>query len=279
MSSPFRIAKFIARPLLILFILVLGATLARPEQIKDLKPQGYVNDFAGVLSAQAREKLTALCAEVDQKAKAQIAVVTVRSLEGAPVEQFSMDLATAWGVGPKQQSRGVMILLAPNDHKYRIEVGYGLEAILPDGKVGGFGRLAVPYLQRSDYDGALLLLTGNVAAVIAADQNVQLTGLPNQTQTTEEPENSLPPISYVIRVLILGIVLFFPITVLFARLLFGGMTGTRRRGGWGGGGPWIGGGTWGGGFGGGSWGGGGGGGGFGGFGGGSFGGGGASGGW
>jgi len=48
--------------------------------------------------------------------------------------------ATQWGVGPKQQARGVLILLAPNDRKYRVEVGYGLEAILPDGKVGGFGR-------------------------------------------------------------------------------------------------------------------------------------------
>src|SRR3974390_711339 len=117
MSSPFRIAKFIARPVLILFVLALGASHARSEQIKDLKPQGYVNDFAGVLSAGAREKLSALCAEVGQKAKAQIAGGTMPSLEGAPVEQFSIDLATAWGVGPKQQSRGVIILLAPNDRK------------------------------------------------------------------------------------------------------------------------------------------------------------------
>ena len=136
-----------------------------------------MNDFAGVLSAQAKEKLTALCAEVDQKAKAQIAVVTVSSLEGEPVEQFSIDLATQWGVGPKQKARGVMILVAPNDHKYRIEVGYGLEPILPDGKVGGFGREAVPLLRQNDYSGAVLLMTERVAAVIAADQKVTLESL------------------------------------------------------------------------------------------------------
>jgi len=115
MSSPLRFAKSIALPLL--FFLVLCAPAANAEQVKNLKPQGYVNDFAGVLSAQAKDKLTALCAEVDQKAKAQIAVVTVSSLEGEPIEQFSIDLATAWGIGPKQKDRGVLILVAPNDRK------------------------------------------------------------------------------------------------------------------------------------------------------------------
>src|ERR1700681_4033423 len=100
MSSPFRLAKSVARPLL--FLLVLCGPHVRAEQVKNLKPQGYVNDFAGVLSAPAKEKLTALCTEVDQKTKAQIAVVTVASLEGETVDQFSIDLAMQWGVGPKQ---------------------------------------------------------------------------------------------------------------------------------------------------------------------------------
>src|SRR5258707_3105665 len=106
MPSPFRLAKSVARPLL--FLLVLCVPAARAEQVKNLKPQGYVNDFAGVLSAQAKDKLTALCAEVEQKTKAQIAVVTVSSLEGEPVEQFANDLFTAWGVEPKQSLHGVM---------------------------------------------------------------------------------------------------------------------------------------------------------------------------
>jgi uncharacterized protein len=114
------------------------------QKLKDLKPQGYVNDFANVLSASAKQKLRALCAEVDSKAGAQIAVVTVPSLEGQEIEDYSIALATQWGIGPKDKSRGVMILFAPSEHKYRFEVGYGLEEILPDGKVGGFGREAVP---------------------------------------------------------------------------------------------------------------------------------------
>src|ERR1700676_3071817 len=247
-----------------------------PEQVKDLKPQGYVSDFAGVLGAPAKEKLTALCAEVDRKAQAQIAVVTISSLGGEPIEQFSIDLATQWGVGPKQQALGILILLAPNDRKYRVEVGYGLEAILPDGKVGGFGREMVPALRRNDYSGAVTLLTERIAAVIAADRGVTLDTLSGVAPPSYAPYASPFHGPNIIGLAIFVIFLFFPVLGFILRLLFGGLTGPRRRGG-----SWMGGA----GYGGGSWGvggcgaGGGGGGGFGGFGGGSFGGGGASGSW
>jgi uncharacterized protein len=236
-----------------------------------------VNDFAGVLSAQAKEKLTALCAEVQQKTKAQIAIVTVSSLEGEPVEQFSIDLATAWGIGPKQLDRGVLILLAPNDHRDRIEVGYGLEPILPDGKVGGFEREAVPLLRQNDYSGAVLLFTQRVAAVIAEDQKVTLDTLSGIPPPEPEADNSPAPSGNLVEFLIFAVFLFFPLIGFVLRLFFGfgGSARSRRGGGMWMGGPWYGGGSMGGG---GSWGGGGGGG-FGGFGGGSFGGGGASGSW
>src|SRR5579864_7450953 len=115
MSAKLRVLQHPIQWIFIFLALIVLAPGVAAEQIKNLKPQGYVSDFAGVLSAQDKEKLTALCAEVDQKTKAQIAVVTVSSLDGQPVEQFSIDLSTQWGVGPKQQSRGVMILLAPTD--------------------------------------------------------------------------------------------------------------------------------------------------------------------
>jgi uncharacterized protein len=258
-------------------LLIFCAGRATAEQVKDLKPQGYVNDFAGVLSAPAKSKLAELCAEVDRKAAAQIAVVTISSLGGAPVEQFSIDLATQWGVGPKQQSRGVLILLAPNDRKYRVEVGYGLEGILPDGKVGGFGREMVPLLRQNDYSGAVTLLAERIAAVIAADRGLTLDSLSGAAipSASPQPEVSLFRGPNLVAILIFVIFIFFPVLGFILRLLFGGLVLPRRRGG-----PWMGGMGYGGGsWGGGGFGGGGGGGGFGGFGGGSFGGGGASGSW
>jgi len=284
MSSQLRVAKSVGRHLILLCFLVLGVHCLPAEQVKNLKSQGYVNDFAGVLDAPAKEKLAALCAELDRKAGAQIAAVTVSSLEGEPIEQYSIDLATQWGVGPKQQSRGVLILLAPNDRKYRVEVGYGLEAILPDGKVGGFGREMVPLLQRNDYSGALTLLTERIAGIIAAGRGVTLKSLSGAVPLPVEPDNSLFPMSSIVWLLIFVVFIFSPALGFILRLLFGGFIGPRRRsaswmgGPRYGGGVWASGGSWGGGgFGGGGFGGGGGG--FGGFGGGSFGGGGASGSW
>lgn len=244
-----------------------GLPAQNPDQ---LKAQGYVNDYANVLSPSARDQLTALCTEVEQKTQAQIAVVTVKSLGGRPIEDYSLDVATRLGVGPKKSDRGVMILLAVDDHKYRFEVGYGLEGILPDGKVGSFGRQAVPFLRQNNYDAALLLMTRDVADVIAADRGVTLTPWPESPAAVNSSQPpSLPPVFVAIGALLLLFLIFSVVG-----RMFGGSRGTYRRGG----GWWIGP-TMGGFGGGGGWGGGGGGGGFGGFGGGSFGGGGASGSW
>jgi uncharacterized protein len=281
MSFQLSNAKLAARTWLIVFLIAAAWTGLRAEKIKDLRAQGYVNDFAGVLSAATKEKLRALCTEVGKKGDAQIAIVTVKSLDGQTVEDFTIQLATQWGVGPKQKSRGVMILLALGEHKDRFEVGYGLEPILPDGKVGGFGREAVPLLRQNDYDGAVLLMAQRVAAVIAGDKGVTLDALRGapSSPASPEPDNGVPGFHIPSRFVVL--IIFF-IVIFLIRIVFSLLSrGTGRGGRGGGAGWWIGPMIFGGGSrGGSSWGGGGGGGGgFGGFGGGSFGGGGASGSW
>src|ERR1019366_8617022 len=274
MPTPRYSAKFVPRYLLILFAILFPAGISA-QKLKDLKPQGYVNDFANVLSASAKQKLTALCAEVDSKAGAQIAVVTVSSLDGEEIEQYSKDLATRWGVGPKEKSRGVMILFAPYEHKYRFEVGYGLEEILPDGKVGGFGREAVPLLRQNNYDAAVLLVTQRVAAVIAADKGVTLDSLSGVPPPRAESDNNSSGSGISLHGIIIAIVVLVFLGRLFLPLLFAAGSYRRRGGGGWWIGPTMGGGSWGGGgFGGSS-----GGGGFGGVGGGKGGGGGASGSW
>jgi len=142
---------------------------------RDLEPRGYVSDFAEVLSASTKDQLAALCAEVDQKAHAQIVVSTVASLDGRSIVDFSIDLATQRGLGPAQSERGVLILLAVEDRQYRFEVGRGLEPVLPDSKTASFGREAMPYLLQANYDAALLLMSRRVADVIAQDRGITLT--------------------------------------------------------------------------------------------------------
>ena len=155
--------------LFIFFLAVIPVATVHAEQWKKLKPQGYVNDFAGVLNPTTVEKLTEVSTEVDQKTKAQIAVVIIKTLEDDTAEDFANHLFQKWGVGYKGTDRGVMVLLAADDHKYRTEVGYGLEPILPDGKVGEFGRSMVPLLRQGDYNGATLLMVSQIAEVIAQD--------------------------------------------------------------------------------------------------------------
>src|SRR6201994_1778208 len=157
----------------------------RAEKTTQLQPTGYVNDFAGVIDASSAEAIRQICQQVDQKAKAQIAIVTVHSLDGADIESYAADLYKQWGIGPKSSNRGVLILLSIDDHRRRIEVGYGLEPILPDGKVGGYGREAVPLLRQNDYNGAIALMTSRVADVIAQDAGIELTGA--------RPQISAPP--------------------------------------------------------------------------------------
>jgi uncharacterized protein len=248
----------------LLSVILLAAASLFAQAQDQLNISGYVNDFANVLNSTTRARLTELCTEVNQKAQAQIVVVTVKSLDGRPIEDYSIDLATRLGIGPKQSNRGALILLAVDDHRYRIEVGYGMEAILPDGKVGGIGRDAVPYLRQNNYDGAVTLMTSEVASVIAADRGVTLTGIVTLPRRQNNAPSGLGEI----------FLLLFVIFIIFSIFRRAGGPGSRMGpGGWvgpmmGGMGGGMMGGGWGGGFGGG-----------GGGGGGSFGGGGASGSW
>lgn len=251
-----------------LAIMVL-AICASAEPVASLKPTDCVNDFAGVLSPATVTQLKEMCRQVLEKAQASEVVVTVKSTDGRDIVEYSVDLYQKWGIGQKGKDRGVLILLAVEDRKYWTTVGYGLEPILPDGKVGGFGREAVPYLKRGDYDGAVSLLTSRITDVIAQDAGVEITtsqprrveplvSRPQPRETELSPAKILAIIALIIFVLAVP-----PLRrLLFYMFLFGGGGGYR-----GGGGGWSGGGF------------GGGGGGFGGFGGGSTGGGGAGGSW
>jgi uncharacterized protein len=255
-----------------------AAVSVHAEPIVSLSPTNYVNDFAGVLSSSTVTRLNDLCLQVDQKGHAQIAVVTVKSVDGQDVVSYAVALYQKWGIGAKGKDRGALILIATQDHKYWTTVGYGLEGILPDGKVGGFGREMVPLLKSGNYNGAATLITSRVATVIAQDAGVTLDNLP-QTRPAQTRPQSSPGAGAVV---ILILVFFFVVLPILRAIFRGGGGGGGGLGfllgmllGSGGGG--FGGGR--GGFGGGGFGGGGGGGGFGGFGGGSTGGGGAGGSW
>ncbi len=246
------------------------AVASRAEPVADLpQPTDYVSDYAHVLSPEAIARLDSICTQLDHsQANAQIAVVTVHDLNGDDAADYADQLETKWKMGKKGSDRGALVLLAVADHKYRIEVGYGLEGILPDGKIGDIGREMVPDLRAGDYDGAVSLAVGEVAQVIATDANVTLENQP-APESAPAPRHAPAGIGVLQVIVVLVFIVLYLFRILGGFGLFGlwglglmsgGISG-RGRGGYGGG------------FGGGS------GGGFGGFGGGGFGGGGAGGSW
>jgi len=269
---PIRLFRMALLPFLLLF----GACLVSAEDIKKIQPSGYVTDLAGILSQDAKARLESLGTELEQKTGAQMAIVTVGSLDGESVETYAVDLFKQLGVGKKKDSRGVLLLVAPHDRKYRIEVGYGLEPVINDARAGDAGRAMVPYLRQNDYSKATEVGAWQLAKFIADDAGVTLSGQSPAAPIRDDGGN----FRFLGFFVILGLIIFFRV--------IGGLSGGRGAGSGGSGLLWFllgmlssgsggrsgsGGGGWGGGgFGGG-------GGGFGGFGGGSSGGGGASGSW
>jgi uncharacterized protein len=251
----------------LLLICALGCIFfTRPVSGVDMNipsSQGFVSDFAGVIAPSIRQQLTNMLQELQEKTTAEIAVVTVESTQPLSAFDYAMKIAESWKPGAKGKDNGVVFLVATKDRKLFIVTGYGVEGVLPDGKVGAIqDEYIVPAFKQGDYAQGILNGTRVMASVIAQEHGVTLTGVPSYAIGARRSKpGAFDPISTVLFA-------FIALAVLLAAL-----TGTRRSrsSGLGGGRMYDSG--FGGGFGGGGFGGGGNGG-FGGFGGGGFGGGG-----
>jgi len=249
----------------IIFLLVVSVALS--AGIPD-RPERYVVDLAGIVNDATENRLNGYLQELEQKTTAQMVVLTILSLEGESIEDFSITIAhDKWKLGQKGKDNGVLFLISMKDRKYRIEVGYGLEGVLPDSLVGSIGRdVLVPYFKKGDYSNGIFATTLAMANKVAADAGVKIEGMPLINYRTlptgkGEPGSPLSMIIGIVFLIIMGILFIKNPRAFLLFLLFSSMGG--RRGSWGGGGGFGGGGF----------------GSFGGGGGGGFGGGGASGGW
>jgi len=111
-------------------------TIPADALLQRLKATGHVNDFAQLLNAAERAAMEERLVQLQQKTGAEMAVVTLPSLEGGQIDDFAHKLFQQWGVGKKGKDNGLLLLVAVQDRKARIEVGYGLEPILPDALAG-----------------------------------------------------------------------------------------------------------------------------------------------
>jgi uncharacterized protein len=210
-------------------LLGIAAFVAGAVDWKALKPTGFVSDFAGVVDPSAKTQLEIYCAMVERSTGAQLAFVTVPSIEGEPVEDVANALYRAWGVGQKGKDEGVLLLLSVNDHRSRLEVGYGLEPILTDGALGGVLREMRPALRAQHYGEAMMAAAETIGEKIAQAKNVTLAAkLPRRERPAPVSSGPWP--------LLIVVGVFFILQALFRR---GGGRGGGMGGGIGGALPWL----------------------------------------
>ncbi len=211
-------------------------------------PPNYVVDLAGIVDSEAEAELNSFLAELENKTTAQVVVLTIKSLEGNSIEEFSIHIAhDQWKLGQKGKDNGVLFLIALNDRKYRIEVGYGLEGALPDSRAGSIGRdFLVPFFSNGEFSKGVYTATLAMINEIATASGVTISGMPVY-QVPVHTDSNKKPLSLkekiIFGIIILMLLIFFirnpKLFLMF--LLFSAMGGrggswSGGRGGFGGGG-------------------------------------------
>jgi uncharacterized protein len=198
------------------------------------QPQGWVNDFAGVVDADAEQQMSSLIQAISEATEVEVAVVTIQSF--APfgsVEQYSIELAEQWGVGGAENDTGIILLVAVEERRLRLEVGYGLEGIIPDGLAGQIrDEQIVPALSENRYGEGLLSGVQAIGGIIAEEYEVDLSeygAKAPRSRSGGQGGGGFNPL-YIIFLLILmggGRFFFFPLLFLGAgRGFFGGGFGS-----------------------------------------------------
>ncbi|WP_129725004.1 TPM domain-containing protein [Xylanivirga thermophila] len=153
MKKSLLVVLLIAISILPVSCIAMASENAIPSPTKEF----YINDYADVLDSDTEEYILNHSMDLERQTGAQIVVLTIDSLNDEPLEDFSIDVLRSWGIGQKDEDNGVLILLVAGDRKSRIEVGYGLEGALTDGKTGRIqDEYMLPYFKSGDYSSGIL---------------------------------------------------------------------------------------------------------------------------
>ncbi len=137
------------------------------------RPVGRVNDFAALLNADQQQALETLLEGLERDTTAEVALVTVRELGGVSVAEYANRLFNEWGIGQKGRDNGVLILVALRDREMRIEVGYGLEGVLPDGLAGEIVRENfTPHFRENRYAEGIAEGTARVVDIVRRNETL-----------------------------------------------------------------------------------------------------------
>jgi uncharacterized protein len=152
----------------VLLVAIALQTAASFAYVSPGQPTGYVNDFSGVLSGEIKSNLEQKLVQFHTDTSNEVVVVLVPSIGNDYIESYTLSLAQDWKIADAKKDNAVILLLATNDRKVRIEVGYGLEGALPDSVANSIIREMVPSLKSDDYEGAV---SAGVEKIISATKN------------------------------------------------------------------------------------------------------------
>ncbi len=242
--------RWLAWLVLGIYLTMTAVAWAQPQVPPAPSTSLYAQDYANVLSADTKNRINSLGSQLAARTKAQVVVVTIKSLNGAAIDDFALSVLRQWGVGDKTLNNGVVLVVAVGDRQSRVEVGYGLEGALPDAKTGRIqDDYMLPWFQQGDYDKGILNGYQALASEVAKEYKLELKtdAKPASKSKTQAQEgswfDSLPwwgqilLISGAIALFVIDWVFFGgAITYLLLSLLRSrGGGGGRGGGGWGGG--------------------------------------------
>ena len=187
MFQPRKRSRLIAPLTAALFVLLTFGSLFAAENYP--QPRSAVNDFADVIDQASAAKMEALAREVLQKTGTAVVVATVTTIGEEEAGLYANGLYKAWGIGKKGEDKGVLIFLAVKERKVRIETGYGVEGILPDGLVGEIlDKYVLPQLKAGNYGQGLYNAAYAASSYIAKDAGVSLSGSASPLRTKTRAE-------------------------------------------------------------------------------------------
>ena len=226
-------------------VLLFAATAGAAPKIPPVPTRDiYAQDYANVLSKETESRINRLSSELQSRTGAQIAVVTIPSLEGEAIEDYSLALFRKWGIGDRKKNNGVLILLAVAEKKSRIEIGYGLEGALPDAKTGRIQDETMrPAIEAGDFNAALMNGYLNVFQEVANEYKLQIKANSRSSPRQRDVSSGWDSLPWWLKIVLgAGIALlllidWFVLGGFFTRLIF--MFAASGRGG---GGGWSGGG-------------------------------------
>lgn len=185
----------------------------------------YVQDYANIISNDIREDMLRMSYLLKEKTTAELVVVTVNSLENRSIEEYALQLFRQWGIGSSDKNNGVLLLVAPQEREVRIEVGYGLEGAINDGKAGAILDEMIPYFRSEDYSTGIAVAYSLLVHEIGREYDIDTTELFNNIANINPV--SLPEPLTLAEVIFLFLFLFFTIvifmiifSIIFRRNLF-----------------------------------------------------------